>query len=232
MKRLALTVIAVCMLLFCGCGGDADVTPVISAVQSPPDRLHCNFTFNIRFGEELSTLLFSMGSFDADYAQNMLSAQLTRTVLASAAAVTLEYDGKICVTTIEGEEHTYEMTPEEVFGGMVYARPLFPDGKYSATLSSDGLYTVKCKAPDSAKLFALLGDDIYSIAYIKAPLRDKMYCSDAVFTYRLKDGIITDYSLSFTAHLFDTPPYVPGVKVDESDYELELDVEFTASYQQ
>lgn len=232
MKRLALVVAAACMLLFCSCGGDADITPVSEAIENAPDQVHGSFTLNIRFGDELATLLFSMGSFDADYGNNTVSAQMTRTVLAAAAAVTLEYDGETCVTTIDGEEHSSAMTPEELFGGMIYARPMLPsDGvKYSVSVSSDGLYTVKCKKPDSAKLFSLLGDDIYAISYINNPQRDKMYCTDAVFTYRVKNGVITDYSLSYKVHLFDTPPYVPGVKVDESDYELELDVQFTARY--
>ena len=88
----------------------------------------------------------------------------------------------------------------------------------------------KFPPPFQPTLFSLLGDDIYSIAYINVPRKDKMYCEDAVFTYRIKDGAISDYSLAFTAHLFDTPPYVPGKDVDESGYELELFVEFNVSY--
>ena len=173
-----------------------------------------------------------MGSFDADYEKNTLSAEMTRTVLASAAKVELEYDGTTCTTIIDGEEHTGEMSPEALFDSLLYARPAVPDegSKISASLSADGLYTVKCKNPDSNALFSLLGDDIYSIAYINVPRKDKMYCEDAVFTYRIKDGVISDYSLAFTAHLFDTPPYVPGKDVDESGYELELFVEFNVSY--
>ena len=144
----------------------------------------------------------------------------------------LEYDGTTCTTIIDGEEHTGEMSPEALFDSLLYARPAVPDegSKISASLSADGLYTVKCKNPDSNALFSLLGDDIYSIAYINVPRKDKMYCEDAVFTYRIKDGAISDYSLAFTAHLFDTPPYVPGKDVDESGYELELFVEFNVSY--
>ena len=124
------------------------------------------------------------------------------------------------------------MSPEALFDSLIYARPSVPDegSKISASLSADGLYTVKCKSPDSNALFSLLGDDIYSVAYINVPQKDKMYCEDAVFTYRISDGVISDYSLSFTAHLLDTPPYVPGKGVDDSDYELELFVEFNVSY--
>ncbi len=233
MKRLTLVVIAACMLLFCSCGGDnVDLNPLNIALDAPPAAVSANFTMNIRFGDELTTLLFAMGSFDADYSVNTVSAKMSRTVLASASAVELHYDGKTCVTVVDGEEHSEETAPDEIFGSLIYARPFMPTGdlKYTSSLSADGLYTVKCKKPDSQQLFDLLGDDIYSIAYISNPKKDKMYCTDAVFTYRLKDGKISDYSLSYTAHLFDTPPYVPGIKVDESDYELELYVEFTAQY--
>ena len=233
MKRSALMMaVAVCLLIFSGCGGTVDITPIREAVANAPEQAHGSFTANIRFGDELATLLFSMGSFDADYEKNTLSAEMTRTVLASAAKVELEYDGTTCTTIIDGEEHTGEMSPEALFGSLLYARPAVPDegSKISASLSADGLYTVKCKNPDSNALFSLLGDDIYSIAYINVPRKDKMYCEDAVFTYRIKDGAISDYSLAFTAHLFDTPPYVPGKDVDESGYELDLFVEFNVSY--
>jgi len=233
MKRLTLTVIAACMLFLYSCGGDnADLSPVSAALASPPAAVKSDFTLNIRFGDELTTLLFAMGSFDADYQKNTVTAKMSRTVLASASTVELSYDGKTCVTTVDGEKHSEETAHDEIFGSLIYARPLMPsDGlKFTSSLSADGLYTVKCKNPDSKQLFGLLGDDIYTIAYIKTPKKDKMYCTDAVFTYRVKDGKISDYSLSYTAHLFDTPPYVPGIKVDESDYELELFVEFTAQY--
>ena len=150
-----------------------------------------------------------MGSFDADYEKNTLSAEMTRTVLASAAKVELEYDGTTCTTIIDGEEHTGVMSPEALFDSLLYARPAVPD-------EGSRISAVKCKNPDSNALFSLLGDDIYSIAYINVPRKDKMYCEDAVFTYRIKDGAISDYSLAFTAHLYDTPPYVPGNDVDES----------------
>ena len=66
MKRSALMMaVAVCLLIFSGCGGTVDITPIREAVANAPEQAHGSFTANIRFGDELATLLFSMGSFDA-----------------------------------------------------------------------------------------------------------------------------------------------------------------------
>ena len=225
-------------VLFCfgGCGtANADTAPLKTAITGQGFKTNSKFTLNITFGEEeKATLLFAMGSFEADYENNTLSAEMARTVLASASRVSLSYDGSVCKTTVDGEEHTEEMTPEAVFGGLIYTRPFLPEDLENSrvTLSSDGLYTVKCKTADSTRLFGLLGDDIYQIAKINVPKKEKMYCSDAVFTYRIKDGKICDYGLSYEVHLFETPPYIPNQKVDESDYELVLWVDFSASYEE
>ena len=50
MKRSALMMaVAVCLLIFSGCDGTVDITPIREAVANAPEQAHGSFTANIRF---------------------------------------------------------------------------------------------------------------------------------------------------------------------------------------
>ncbi len=229
-KKLIAVLLVALAIFNVSCGGGADISPVSDAIAGRGDTSSARFTLNIQIADVKTTIMYSQGSFDADYKNNTLVAQMATTVLATPAAITLEYDGETLKKTENNTESTQKLEAEALFGGLTYVRPFLPESDFKSDESVDGLYTVNWKSPDSAMLLALLGDGIYNMCAIKTPIKDKAFCEDVVMTYRVSDGMITDFSMAFTAHLFETPPYVPGKDVDESDYELELTVEYTAAY--
>lgn len=229
--KLRLCCLALCLALtLAACAGSADCTAVSEALDNAPAERTGKFVLNVRFGDELTTLLFSMGDYTAD--SSSLSAKLTQTVLGTASAVTLEYADGVCAVTTDGETTSSERAADELLTTLPYTRPFLPPDIADVKTSSDGsgtLYTVESRGDDSEKLFSLFGDGIYAMSLIKTPRKEKMHCENAVYTYRVSDGAVTYFGLSFTMYLYDTPPYVPGVAQNEDDYTLELFVDFNVT---
>jgi hypothetical protein len=84
------------------------------------------------------------------------------------------------------------------------------------------LYTLVANQGQKTLVEEIWKTDLYSLAGIRVPDREKESYGDVTYTYSVKNGEVTSVTVKLTVTLFETAPYTPGYTPDEEDLRLEL----------
>ena len=127
----------------------------------------------------------------------------------------------------EGEVYDFEAKPEEFFDAFPYCNIPVPgfDGVKSLSVEEtyDGiLYTLVATQGQKTLVEEIWKTDLYTLAGIRVPDREKEAYGDVTYIYSVKDEVVTSVTVKFTVTLFETAPYTPGYTPDDADLRLEL----------
>ncbi len=245
MKRAALLLLAVisCFFCLCSCSGNKNDEEALSLLRSSAkawsgkDAYSADFCLNMQADGLEYTLLFAQGSYNVGIGENgrRLDVKMSQVSLGSTADITSVWENGVMTNVVSGTEVKSEMTEEELFSSIIYAKPFVPDDKYIS--SSEKLTTgagsgCKITLKDASDvLFPLIGNDIFDLASIYKPRYDMTKVTDAEIIYTVENDVITGMKISFTLKIYDTPPYVPGSpEPDAEDYALEIRVSCNTEY--
>ncbi len=238
-KRFLICLLALSFLL-CGCDdGQEPSSQLVSELSSAilesnsETRVSGGYMLEITFSQGV-TLYYALGDIALDREKETAFADYTQTYLGhSVTAQNYFADGKV-VSVEKGESVTLERDPEEILGKFPYSKLLeLPEGtKNVETKTSSVGKTFELIRNDTEIICdSVIGSDIYALVdVIKKPQPEKTQYSETVCTYTVEDGRVVGCRYEFDVKLFDTPAYVPGYSVPESEYTLDIRVEAKVTY--
>ena len=104
--------------------------------------------------------------------------------------------------------------------------PLFRSNTITALAAeeTDGglLYILVAEAGQKELVEEVWKTDLYTLAGIRVPDRDKESYGDVTYTFSVKDGKVQSISVKLTVSLFETAAYTPGYTPDTEDLRLDL----------
>ncbi len=234
MKRIA-ALIAVLLLLLTSCGGNAELyrQSVSDAAEQTNllTRFEADFFLEVTFDDSKATLLYRNGSFGIDREAKRLFSVDSQTLLGTSVKVTTFCDGKTVYREAGQNKTASKLEEADVFSVL----PYFPMPVFKAedmldveprTVDDGTQYVFSVKNAKDFILAASAGDEIYTLAMLNKPQKDKtefgnLNCSYTVGTLGGRE-CVTSQLYSFDMTLYDTPPYAAGADIDPEDYKLEL----------
>lgn len=218
-------------LLLCGCTEDVeevDTAELVSAVEktNSETRISGQYMLEMSFGEGV-TLYYALGEVAWDTEIGIASASFNQTYLGvSSKAENYFADGKIISLEL-GESAEVERTADELFSKFPYCKVLELEESADITAADSTVgRTYTFVRDDTAQICeTIVGQDIYGIAnVIKKPQTEKTEYSQTTCVYTVSDGKLVSCRYEFDVKLFDTPAYVPGYSVPETEYTLDVHV--------
>ena len=242
MKR-NLTILALCLsLLFCGCsveGGDtaltAELAEAISAVNS---ETRVSGSYMLEITAAGVTIYYALGDISWDREANTAYAAFSQTYLGDSGETKNYFSAGTMMSVSGGETITTQRDSAEIFSKFPYAEifPLPQTEEVSLTEKTSTVgRTVTVTRNDTKDIFnTVIGGDIFSlVGVIKKPQPEKTQYGETTCIYTLdENGVLTGCRYQFDVKLFDTPGYVPGYSVPESEYTLDLHITAKISYKQ
>lgn len=194
------------------------------------DRAQLGFMLEATFRDEDSgetgTLYYMQGNAKYDKQADLAWQKFTATLLAATYNAE-EYYASGKKTHIEsGETFELDALHQTFFGAFPYCKatiPAFADVK-TLTVDSNGtakLYTLTASVGQK-ELLELWQLDLYTLAGVVVPNRDKESFGDVTYLFSVKDGEISSLTVKLTASIYETPAYTPGYTPDDEDYRLDL----------
>lgn len=240
-KRI-IALLCASVLIFCGCGDGAD-TPdeetvnelclAINATNSET-RLSGKYMLEMTFGDS-AVLYYALGNVAWDTEKKISHVSFNQTYLGKSSVAENYFADGTMISVDDGNVITAERESDTLFSKFPYARLLeYSSGQGGITVSNSAsgkTFTVVYKNTEELSKW-VVGEDIYSIAsVIKKPQTDKTQYGDTTCVYTVSDGKVVGCRYEFDIKLFDTPAYVPGYSVPESDYTLDIHVVAKMSYE-
>ncbi|MBQ5837985.1 MAG: hypothetical protein IIW39_04855 [Clostridia bacterium] len=239
MKKCLLTCLLALSVLISGCadsGNTSDklISELNGAIGSVNSEDRASGEYLIEITVSGVTLYYASGDIAFDRKADVAHNEFTSSYMGNSV-VSQNYYSNGKLVSVEGtNSNVLDRTSEQIMGKFPYAKLLeLPDEVSDVTEKSSSVgRTVELTRQDTAKIFeTVVGDGIYSLAtVIKKPQTDKTQFGDTKCTYTVKDGRAVGCRYEFTVKLFDTPAYVPGYSVPESEYTLELSVVAKVNY--
>ncbi|MBO5914546.1 MAG: hypothetical protein J6Q72_04285 [Clostridia bacterium] len=237
--RKAVILILSLSLLLCACGDSkTDVeslnalTQAVASTNSEP-RFSGQYMIEINFGKGV-TLYYALGDLACDREEKKASVIFSQTYLGvSANAENYVAHGK-AISVDNGSASEAQVDTDALFGKFPYCSIFDIPEKPALTVTENTLGTsYSFVSGETERIFsAVIGDDIYELATVlKQPQRDKTEYGEAQCVYTVKDGRVLGVRYEFDVKLFDTPAYVPGYSVPESDYTVELHIVAKLTYE-
>lgn len=232
MKKLLFVLLTLCLLLAsCASASIAHIQPVKDGFLNTEYNDY-SFTLRVEMGKKC--VLLASGDVSVSQDPLSLTAEIEETFLGDNLGKTqLSWSDGMLSTDGVKEETSWE----ELRSSMIYAAPLvFEESEVKKTETGTTLagtlyrHYIKDNS-QSAVLYDLLGAALPEICGVASVVKDESTFEDIVCEYILsEDGTPAAYSVTFTAVYQDTPPYVPGVTPDKSDYTVEVGIEFRINY--
>lgn len=233
MKRFAALAVAL-LLLLASCGDSDQHREAITGATAETNLLQCfeaDFFVEITFDSSRATLLYRNGSFSIDREAERLYCVDSQTLLGTSAKVITFCEDGVLYRESGKNKTASDTDAAEVFASMPYmpmpefaAEDIYGIEQHNADGSTQYIFNVK-NADDFMRL-ASAGDEIYKLAMLNKPQKDKTQFSDLKCNYIIGsiDGkdCVTSRQYSFDMTLYDTPPYAAGANIDPDDYKLEL----------
>ncbi len=240
-KALICILLALCSVI-CACGGEgekadneANAKVLNAAIQAVNDetRLSGEYMLEVTFGEG-TTLYYAMGDVAWDRSALTAYAEFDQAYLAASSSVKNYYSNGKMISVDGGEAIESERKSEELFAKFPYSE-ISPYGKNCGDIKvgSNSIGTTYTFTVGNAKALSntIIGEDIYTIAKVlKKPQPEKTQYGDIKCIFTVSDERIVSCRYEYTLKLFDTPAYIPGYSVPESEYTLDVKVVAKISY--
>lgn len=196
-----------------------------------------DFMISVTPSEGTETAFFAQGSAVCEKGTNpLMSGKMTQIQDGSASTFDIYYKAGAYYTA-KGENKFYAVIDKELFTKQfIFADALVLDQNHvkdveTAESANGTIYKFKAE-PEAFtnELQGLLGDDIYSICGIKKAVKSKTSYSNLWVELLIdSEGALKTENIKFSVTLHDTPPYLPGEKVNEADYAKTFNVDYTVT---
>ena len=194
------------------------------------DRAQLGFMMEATFRDddsgETGTLYYMQGDVKYDKEADKAWQKFTATLLAATYNAEEYYQSGKKTHVENSETVVLDTTTQAFFGAFPYCMapiPAFGDvvSLERDTGSGTEIYTLTTSVGQK-ELLELWQLDLYTLAGVVVPNRDKESYGDAEYTFAVKDGQITSMTVKLTASIYETPAYTPGYTPDEETYRLDL----------
>lgn len=196
------------------------------------DRAHLGFMLEATFCDEDSgetgTLYYMQGDAKYDQDADLAWQKFTATLLASTYNAEEYYQSGKKTHLESGETFELDAPHQTFFGAFPYCKvtiPAFADAE-TLVVESNGdavLYTLTSSVGQK-ELLELWQLDLYTLAGVVVPNREKESFGDVTYTFSVKDGKISSLTVKLVASIYETPAYTPGYTPDDENYRLDLNL--------
>lgn len=193
-------------------------------------REHLGFMLEATFRDEDSgetgTLYYMQGDAKYDKDADLAWQKFTATLLAATYNAEEYYQNGKKMHIESGETYELDAPNQTFFGAFPYCKatlPAFADLQ-TLTVESNGdaaLYTLTASVGQK-ELLELWQLDLYTLAGVVVPNREKETFGDVTYTFSVKDGKVSSLTVKLTASIYETPAYTPGFTPDDENYRLDL----------
>ncbi len=240
MRICLITCLLVLSLVLCGCtdGGNVNngevLTELNGAIESVNAEERVSGEYMIEITVSGVTLYYAKGDIAFDRQTNVAFNDFTQTYMSVSSVAKNFYSNGKLISVEKGNVTEFDRTSEQILGKFPYCKLLkLPENISGVTEKSSSVgRTVELVRKDTSVICeSVVGKDIHNLAsVIKKPQPDKTQYSDTKCVYTVKDGRVVGCRYEFTVKLFDTPAYVPGYSVPESEYTVDLDIVAKVNY--
>ncbi len=235
MRRIGLFLLSF-LLLLCSCSGQVDEASYERLAEwhagyAALMRAEVGFMMEAAFRDpdtgQSGVLYYISGEACYDAASQLAWQKFTATLLAATSNAEEYYADGIKRHVEDGSVYVIETSPEALFGAFPYHTVPLPAVSELKSLSeeeSDGgmLYTLVSSVGQKQLVEDIWQLDLYALAGIAVPDREKEAYGDVTYTYSVSDGRIRTLFVSLTVSLYETAGYTPGYTPKEEDYRLDL----------
>lgn len=229
----------------CGCGEEPDaeaygrLAGLVEAVNAER-RVCADFTMEAGFSDPSSgeggVLYFIDGEASCDRDAKTAYQDFRATLLGASSHASEYVSGTGKVHVENGAERVLEADADEVLASFPYNALPLPALADVKSLSfpgtgADGVYVVTADAGQKALLEDVWKLDLYALAGIGSPDREKESFGEAEYEYVVRDGRIVSLTVRLTAVLYEKTGYTPGyTPKDDDGNRLELSVRAKTSF--
>lgn len=232
---LCLMLAAGVLLSACAAKPDEGVYGELSAVHAAfaeTDRAQLGFMLEATFRDEdngkTSTLYYMQGDAKFDSKNDLAWQKFTATLLASTYNAEEYYQNGKKIHLENGETFELEAPHDTFFGAFPYCKvtlPAFSDvGTLTAEANGDAMLYTLTSAVGQKALLELWQLDLYALAGVVVPNREKEMFGDVTYLFSVKDGRLSSVTVKLTASIYETPAYTPGYTPDDENYRLDLNI--------
>ncbi len=237
-KITSCLIVAMLLLTSCQQKPDEGVYNTLVSLHeqySAVERGEIGFLMEASFSDddsgEVGVLYFIQGNACYDRADEIAWQKYSATLLASTYNSEEYYADGVKKHIESGEVYDFETPPEEFFDAYPYCyvpMPSFEAVKELTVLETNGgfLYTLVANAGQKELIEEIWKTDLYTLAGIRVPDRDKEAYGDVVYTYVVQNGEVQSVTVKLNVSLYETAAYTPGYTPNEN--ELRLDLNLTA----
>ncbi len=239
MKKAIICFLLVVSLLLCACaeeeGNNAELKSALESAISATNSEEAfsgQYMLEISFGKGVA-LYYALGDVECDRSAKKAFVSFSQTYLGiSSGAKNYIESGKII--SVEGETATEIEGNTEGFLAKFPYGAVFPLPENASLTTNETMvgttYTV-IRNDTKSICENVVGDDIYEMVdVLKQPQKDKTEYSETECTYTVSEGRVTGVRYEFDMKLFDTPAYIPGYSMPESEYTVQFHVVAKISY--
>ena len=239
MKKCLISCLLALSLLICGCadGGGTNselLSELNGAIESVNAEARVSGGYLIEISVSGVTLYYAKGNIAFDREKNVAFNDFTQTYMGKSVVSQNYFSNGRLVSVEKGKATEFDRTSEQILGKFPYSELMtLPEniGEITEKISSVGRTVELVRKDTSVICETVVGKDIYTLTgVIKKPQTDKTRYSDTKCVYTVKDGRVVGCRYEFTVTLFDTPAYVPGYSVPESEYTIDLSVVAKVNY--
>ena len=239
---IALLLAVAFLLVACGEKPNAEDYELLSGLQTELEartRAELGFWMEASFRDPEtggSGVLYSLdGETRYDIGDKTAWQRFTATRL-GATATGEEYYANGVKTHVEGGQVVLLPTePESLFGAFPFrlaSMPAFSEVKSLQTEENESgtLYTLVTATGQKQLLEEIWGLDLYTLAGISVPDRDRETYGDVIYTWSVTDGNVRTLYVELTVSLFEKAGYTPGYAGGNDDGRLDLTIRTRLSF--
>ena len=240
MKKRVFAVLAAVLVsasLLCGCSEKTDYAPELNAAvenRAAQKKLGGECMLEITVPESAAAVYYLRGSFSCDKSQKTAYLEFDQTWLGMSSRAFNYFSGGVVTNITDGERFEEPREAEELLEKFPYFAPEAAPGsggEVSRTEAAKGYSYTYTRKNGAEFCKTVVGEDIYGLVpVLKQPQPEKTVYGDVRFTCTADGDALLSYGCEFDVTLFDTPAYVPGYSVPESEYTIKLHVTARITY--
>ncbi len=240
MKKLLIFALALCLLLCaCGDGNQSDNSEVEKSlseaisVTNSETAFSGSYMLEINFGQGVS-LYYANGKVECNRSEKKASIAFAQTYL-GVSANRKNYIANGKAISVDGETATeVDVDTNALLSKFPYSQMFsLPEevGEIAVNESMVGRTYTVTRNDTEIICDSVVGGDIYDMVdVLKQPQKDKTEYGETKCIYTVSEGRVTGVRYEFDVKLYDTPAYIPGYSVPESEYTITLHITAKLSY--
>ena len=244
-KRVC-AVLLTALLLLCACAEkpDAEVYDALSGLYADvgaQTRAAIGFRMEASFRDpdtgEAGVLYYLDGETRYDTVSSVAWQRFTATRLGATVNAEEFYENGVRTHLENGQETLIQTEPDTLFGAFPYrfaSLPAFAELKSLKTEESGNglLYVLLSSTGQKQLIEEIWGLDLYALAGITVPDREREAYGDVSYTFSVVDGKVRTLFVRLTVSLFEQTGYTPGYTPKEEDGRLDLTIQTQITFRE